>query len=71
MAKTETVLKVKGMSCSHCVAAVKKAVGSLSGVYDVEVDLAAGKVTVSHDSEEATVGNIRDAIEDQGYDVAD
>lgn len=69
MAKTETVLNVKGMSCSHCAAAVKNAVGALPGVYNVNVDLASGRVTVSHDPEEATVQNIRDAIEDRGYDA--
>ena len=53
MAKTETVLNVKGMSCSHCAAAVKNAVGALPGVYNVNVDLASGRVTVSHDPEEA------------------
>lgn len=69
MSKTETVVNVRGMSCQHCVMAVKKAVGSLAGVYSVDVDLASGKVAVSHDSEEVTVKNIRDAIEDQGYDA--
>jgi copper chaperone len=38
-------IKVKGMSCEHCVAAVTKAVAGLPGVSNVEVDLASGRVS--------------------------
>jgi len=39
--ETKEVLKVEGMSCMHCVRAVKTAVSSLQGVGDVDVDLSA------------------------------
>jgi copper chaperone CopZ len=32
-----TVVKVKGMSCMHCVNAVKKALGQVDGIAKVEV----------------------------------
>jgi copper chaperone len=38
-------IKVKGMSCGHCAAAVTKAMQSLPGVSEVKVDLASGRVT--------------------------
>ncbi|MEW6660435.1 MAG: heavy metal-associated domain-containing protein [Thermodesulfobacteriota bacterium] len=38
-------IKVKGMSCGHCAAAVTKALQSLPGVTEVQVDLAGGRVT--------------------------
>jgi copper chaperone len=38
-------IKVKGMSCGHCAAAVTKALNSLPGVSKVQVDLAGGRVT--------------------------
>jgi copper chaperone len=41
-------IKVKGMSCAHCAAAVTKALESLPGVSGVKVDLATG--TVSYQS---------------------
>ncbi len=41
-------IRVKGMSCSHCVAAMTKAMNSLAGVSNVKVDLASGRV--SYDS---------------------
>jgi copper chaperone len=36
---------VKGMSCAHCVAAMTKAMASLPGVSNVQVDLASGRVS--------------------------
>jgi copper chaperone len=41
-------IQVKGISCEHCVAAMTKAMNSLSGVSNVQVDLASGRV--SYDS---------------------
>jgi copper chaperone len=41
-------IKVKGMSCGHCAAAVTKAMQSLPGVRNVQVDLASDRV--SYDS---------------------
>ncbi len=37
-------IKVKGMSCQHCVNAVSKALAEIEGVTDVSVDLTAGEV---------------------------
>jgi copper chaperone len=63
----KTVLKVEGMSCEHCVAAIKKAVGALPGVTGVDVDLGGKSVTVEHGQEAASA--LAGAIEEQGYDV--
>jgi copper chaperone len=38
-------IRVKGMTCEHCVAAVTKALQSLQGVSEVRVDLAGGLVS--------------------------
>jgi len=38
-------IKVKGMSCEHCAAAVTRALQGLPGVSEVTVDLASGRVT--------------------------
>lgn len=60
-------LLVEGMSCGHCEAAVKKAVGELEGVESVVVDLGAKKVEV--EGENLNDNLIKEAIEDAGYDV--
>jgi copper chaperone len=60
-------LKVTGMSCQHCVGAVTRAVHEVDAAAAVNVDLAAGRVTI--DSTGA-VALFRVAIEDVGYEVA-
>lgn len=62
-------LDVKGMSCNHCVNSVEGALGKLAGVSSAKVDLAANQVTVSYDEGTVSVDQLKEAIEDQGYDV--
>jgi copper chaperone len=69
MANEIKTLNVEGMSCNHCVNSVKKAVGALNGVTNVEVDLKSKTVSIEFDSEKVNTEAIKDAIEDQGYDV--
>ena len=64
----ETILKVEGMTCGHCKEAVEGAVNKLDGVKSAAVDLEAANVTVDHE-ESVTVETMKEAIEDQGYDV--
>lgn len=62
-----TELKIDGMTCSHCTAAVKKALERVSGVAGVEVDLAAGRARVDGHADVATLVN---AVRDEGYQAA-
>lgn len=64
-----TILNVEGMSCSHCVDAITKAIRGLEGISNVDVDLDAKTVTVGYDIDKVTLVSIKDAIEEQGYDV--
>jgi copper chaperone len=65
----ERTLEVKGMSCGHCKMAVSGALKELEGVSAVEVDLESGKVDVSYDDAKVGFDQMKDAVEDQGYDV--
>ncbi|NOX28919.1 MAG: heavy-metal-associated domain-containing protein [Actinobacteria bacterium] len=56
---------VSGMTCGHCVAAVKGEVGAVDGVSGVEIDLDSGRVDVSGGDDAA----IREAIDEAGYDI--
>ncbi len=38
-----TTIKIKGMSCNHCVMAVTKALNEIEGIKNVKVDLAKGE----------------------------
>ncbi len=71
MAKQTMDLNVEGMSCTHCVHAVKTAVEAVSGVEKVEVSLEKNLATVDFDPAVATLQMITTAIEDQGYSVAE
>ena len=62
-------LKVQGMSCGHCVNAVETGVGALNGINDVKVNLAEAEVAVSFNDAQVSLEQIKEAIEDQGYDV--
>jgi copper ion binding protein len=58
---------VIGMSCEHCVRAVREEVGRVPGVGEVQVDLPAGRVRVEGEVSELAV---RRAIAEAGYEVA-
>lgn len=61
-------INIDGMSCSHCVAAVTKALTSIEGTSNVEVSLDKKQATL--DVTDAVNDNmLRDAIDDQGFDV--
>lgn len=60
------VLKIEGMSCGHCKAAVEKALKAVTGVADAQVDLAKKEAVVTGSaSREALV----QAVEDADYTV--
>jgi copper chaperone len=62
-------IKVKGMSCDHCVMAVTKALEGIDGVKNVKVNLKKGEATFD---EKAPVDMkiVKEKIEDAGYEVA-
>jgi len=66
--KMVATLKVKGMSCQHCVMSVTKALNQLEGIKNVQVDLAKGEVRFDNTKEVASQ-RIEKAIEDAGYEV--
>jgi copper chaperone len=63
-----SVLKVKGMSCQHCVMSVTKALNQLDGIKNVEIDLAKGEVRFDNTKSVAS-DRIQKAITDAGYEV--
>ena len=61
---------VAGMTCAHCVQAVTSELSELSGVDDVQIDLASGAVTVTSAAPLAA-DDIRAAVDEAGYELAD
>jgi len=69
MSMTEHRFNVPGVSCEHCVNAIRSSVLKVDGVYSVDVDLQAKAVKVSHDAIVNT-GAMRQAIQDAGYEIS-
>jgi len=65
----KVTLNVQGMSCGHCVKSVEGSVGALKGISSVRDDLKAAKVDVEYNNQEVSLDQIKETIEDQGYDV--
>jgi len=63
----ETKLKIEGMSCQHCVQAVKKALSGVTGVDSTEVEI--GSATVRYDDARATQKDLEAAVEKAGFSV--
>ncbi|MBD1373119.1 heavy-metal-associated domain-containing protein [Hazenella sp. IB182357] len=64
--KKET-LQVEGMSCNHCVNAIKGALEKIE--VEAQIDLATKKVSVSYDERQVELAQIKETITDQGYDI--
>lgn len=64
----QTSLKIKGMTCGHCVAAVTQELSAILGVSQVDVDLDSGQVTVIS-AESLPQELISSAIDEAGYEL--
>ena len=65
---TNTTVTVEGMTCGHCVAAVRQEVGQIAGVTDVDVVLETGAVTITSDAP-VDAAAIAAAVDEAGYRV--
>ena len=68
MSLEKTSLKVEGMSCGHCVMAVRKAVQALPGIRTLEVEV--GKADVEFDPRLVQVEAIARAIGEAGFQAS-
>ncbi|MBL7573768.1 copper chaperone CopZ [Staphylococcus saccharolyticus] len=66
---TQEIIQVEGMSCEHCKNAVESALAKLNGVSSAEVNLAKNNVRVEYNDSKVNIERLKEAIEDQGYDV--
>jgi mercuric transport protein len=67
MAMERLTLTITGMTCGHCVAAVKKALAAVPGVEEVEVTLSPPRAVVSCDPTRSTVEVLTKATAEEGY----
>lgn len=62
---TNAHLTIQGMSCTHCVNAVTKALGSIDGVSSRAVRI--GDADISYDPQRTTPDAIVAAVAEAGY----
>jgi len=63
-----SVLKVAGMTCSHCVQAVESTVRTIDGITIAKVNLAAGELFVAGDID---ISEVIRLVTDAGYVVSE
>ncbi len=67
----ETIIKIEGMSCKHCTASVQNALAATAGVSAVEVSLEDKCAKVVFDESIVSVEDLKNTVEDQGFDVVE
>jgi copper chaperone len=61
-------IRIKGMSCQHCVMAVTKALDEIEGIENVTVDLEGGEARFD-ETKPVDRETIRKRISDAGYEI--
>ena len=64
---------VTGLTCAHCVSAVREEIGELPGVHEVSIDLVVGGTSIVSVTSDAVLGEaqVRAAVDEAGYELAD
>jgi copper chaperone len=63
------ILKIDGMTCQGCVASVTRVLTSVDGVTDAQVSLESNEARVAFDASKTSITDLKQAIEDAGYEV--
>jgi copper chaperone len=64
----EKEIKIQGMSCHHCVMAVKQELAKLQGLQVKDVKI--GSAIVAYDEAVVTPSQLSVAVEEAGYRIA-
>lgn len=66
-----TTLTAPSISCGGCANAIRRALGTVPGVSDVDVDVAQKTVTVTHEEEATLRETIVAALDRAGFPVVE
>ncbi|GIZ42451.1 hypothetical protein CKM354_000572100 [Cercospora kikuchii] len=69
MHMTTTTLRVEGMTCGACTSAVESGLKDVDGVGSVSVSLVMERAVVAHDADKISAEQIREIIDDRGFDA--
>ncbi len=71
MMKENNTIVITGMTCASCANAVERSVSKLDGVSLATVNFATEKLTYDYDSDRLDIDQIKGAIKEAGYGVAE
>ncbi|MEE4354788.1 MAG: cation transporter [Desulfatiglans sp.] len=63
-----STIKIKGMSCNHCVMAVTKALNEVEGISNAKVDLEKAEATFD-EAGSVDMDIVKEKIQKAGYEV--
>ena len=63
------LIKIEGMHCHKCEAAIRKALAAQNGVHEVEVDFPSKQASVLFDPTAITIKDLTKAVTAAGYNV--
>lgn len=63
-------LTIGGMTCQGCANGVSRALKSVAGVAQVQVDLAAHRAEVAFDATQTNTAALIEAVEDAGFEAS-
>lgn len=67
---TQTLtLNINGMTCGGCVKSVTNALNQVAGVEQATVSLEQKNAVITFDDSQTTANDLKNAIEDAGFDV--
>ncbi|MHC1755105.1 MAG: heavy-metal-associated domain-containing protein [Methanosarcina sp.] len=64
----QKTIRIEGIECNHCVMKVGRAIASVKGVVEVDVNLENREAIVNFEETRTDLGKIRDAIREAGYE---
>lgn len=64
-------LTVKGMTCMGCVRSVKNVLEPLAGVSSVDITLDGGLVAIDYDPAKVNPAQLRQTVNEAGYEVVE
>lgn len=63
-------LNIEGMSCDMCVGHVTRALSEMEGVQSAMVSLPQKTAVVTYDPARVSLGQMTEAVEEEGYEAA-
>ncbi len=67
--KETKTLKVAGMTCTACSAAIEKGLNKMPGVEEAVINFAAEKLTVTYDPSQVRMASLEKKVKDLGYEL--